>query len=144
MTDLTVNVSKTITAPIAKVFDAWLDPNTLAKFMLPMPGMANSQVENEPHEGGSFTIIMQVGDNKIPHTGKYIEIDRPRKLVFTWESPESVDDSTVTLNFTEQNDDQTKIELSHVKFIDEQRRSNHEGGWGNILAALSQVFTSNQ
>jgi uncharacterized protein YndB with AHSA1/START domain len=144
MTDLTVNVSKTIAAPITKVFDAWLDPNTLAKFMLPMPGMANSQVENEAHEGGAFTIIMQAGDKKVPHTGKYIEIDRPKKLVFTWESPESVDDSIVTLDFTELNDNQTNIELSHVKFIDEQRRSNHEGGWGNILNALSQLFGSNQ
>ena len=49
MSDLTVNVSKTIEASITKVFDAWLDPNTLAKFILPMPGMENSQVENEAH-----------------------------------------------------------------------------------------------
>ena len=139
MTDLTVNVSKIIEAPITKVFDAWLDPNTLAKFMLPMPGMEDSQVENEPHEGGAFTIIMQVGDNKIPHTGKYLVIDRPEKLVFTWESPESVDDSVVTLNLTKLSDNKTNIELTHVKFIDEKRRSNHEGGWGNIINKLNEV-----
>ena len=139
MTDLTVNVSKIIEAPITKVFDAWLDPNTLAKFMLPMPGMEDSQVENEPHERGAFTIIMQVGDNKIPHTGKYLEIDRPKKLAFTWESPESVDDSVVTLNLTKLSDNKTNIELIHVKFIDEKRRSNHEGGWGNIINKLNEV-----
>ncbi len=142
MTDLTVNVSKTIDAPITKVFDAWLDPNTLAKFILPMPGMENSQVENEAREGGIFRIIMQVGDSKVPHTGKYIEIDRPRKLAFTWESPESVDDSIVTLNFTKLSDNQTNIELTHVRFIDEKRRSNHEGGWGNILDKLNEVINS--
>jgi uncharacterized protein YndB with AHSA1/START domain len=142
MTELTVNVSKIIEAPITKVFDAWLDPATLARFILPMPGMENSQVENEAHEGGAFTIIMQVGDSKIPHTGKYIEIDRPRKLVFTWESPESVDDSMVTLNFTELSGGKTSIELTHVKFIDEKRRSNHEGGWGNILSKLNEIINS--
>lgn len=142
MTDLTVNISKTIAAPITKVFDAWLDPITLAKFMLPMPGMERSQVENEAREGGSFTIVMQVGDNKIPHTGKYLEIDRPKKLAFTWESPESADDSVVTLNLTELSDGKTNIELTHVKFIDEKRRSNHEGGWGNILSALNEVVNS--
>ncbi len=144
MTELTVNVSKTIKAPITKVFDAWLDPDTLAKFMLPMPGMENSQVKNEAHEGGLFTITMHVGTNKVPHTGKYIEIDRPKKLVFTWESPESIDGSIVTLNFTELNENQTKVELSHVKFIDEQRRSNHESGWENILNTLFQMFGSSQ
>ncbi|MEE9493280.1 MAG: SRPBCC domain-containing protein [Gammaproteobacteria bacterium] len=142
MTDLTVNVSKTIEAPITKVFDAWLDSDTLAKFILPMPGMENSQVENEAHEGGAFTIIMQVGESKIPHTGKYLEIDRPRKLVFTWESPESIDNSIVTLIFTRLSDSQTKIELTHVRFIDEERRSNHEGGWGNILSKLDEVLNS--
>jgi len=69
MNDLTVNISKIIEAPITRVFDAWLDPSALARFILPMPGMENSQVENEPHVGGAFTIIMQVGDSKIPHTG---------------------------------------------------------------------------
>lgn len=142
MTDLTVNISKIIEAPITKIFDAWLNPSTLAKFILPMPGMENAQVENEAYEGGEFTIIMQVGDNKIPHTGKYIEIDRPRKLAFTWESPESVDDSIVTLNLTELDDGKTNIELTHVKFIDEKRRSNHEGGWGNILSKLNEVISS--
>ncbi len=142
MTDLTVNVSKIIEAPISKVFDAWLEPDTLAKFMLPMPGMENSQVKNEAREGGTFTIIMQVGENKVSHTGRYIEIDRPRKLAFTWESPESVDDSIVTLIFTKLSDSKTNVELTHVKFIDEQRRSNHEGGWGNILGKLNTVIIS--
>ncbi len=139
MNDLTVNISKIIEAPITKVFDAWLDPSILAKFILPMPGMENPQVKNEAHVGGEFTITMQVGDSKIPHTGKYLEIDRPKKLSFTWESPESVDDSVVTLNLTELPDGKTNIELTHVKFIDEERRSNHEGGWGNILDKLDEV-----
>lgn len=142
MSDLTVNVSKVINAPATKVFDAWLDPVTLARFMLPMPGMACPSVENDAREGGAFTIVMQVGENKIPHTGHYLEIDRANKLVFTWSSPESVDDSTVTLVFTEQDDGTTHVELTHVKFIDEQRRANHEGGWGNILLALDEAIAA--
>ena len=142
MTELTVNVSKIIDAPITAVFDAWLDPSALAKFMQPMPGMDDSVVKNEAHEGGAFTIVMQVGENKIPHTGKYLKIDRPQKLAFTWESPESIDDSVVTLHFTELEDGKTNIELIHEKFIDEKRRSNHEGGWGNILSKLQEVMSA--
>lgn len=142
MTDLTVNVSKKIAAPVTKVFDAWLDPSTLAKFMLPMPGMEMPQVENDAQVGGTFTIVMHVGDNKVPHTGKYLEIDRPKKLAFTWESPESLHDSIVTINFTELSDGGTNIELAHVKFIDENRRSNHELGWSNIVSKLNEVIIS--
>jgi uncharacterized protein YndB with AHSA1/START domain len=136
MTDLIVNISKTIQAPIEKVFDAWLNPEMLSQFILPMKGMPHPQTENDPREGGSFRIIMVVGDEKIPHTGTYLTINRPHELVFTWESPFSIEGSTVALQFFALDDNQTSLELTHRKFIDEQARSNHEGGWGNILDAL--------
>ena len=136
MTDLTVTLNKTIHAPIGKVFDAWLDPDMLSRFILPAPGMPNPEVETEAREGGQFSIVMSVGDDKIPHTGSYLVVDRPARLQFTWESPFSPSGSTVTLNFSEIDASTTAIELIHVKFYDEEARSNHEGGWGNILDQL--------
>lgn len=141
MTDLTVNVTKIIDAPIENVFDAWLSPETLPQFILPMPGMPQPQVEIDAREGGEFTIMMQVGDDKIPHAGKYLEIDRPNKLVFTWESPFSADGSTVTLSFKSLDGNKTNVDLSQVKFIDEESRNNHEGGWSNILDSLNSVLS---
>jgi len=141
MTDLTVNVKKIIHAPIERVFDAWLNPKMLSLFMMPMPGMPESDVENDVREGGSFTITMHAGNDELPHTGKYLEINRPDKLVFTWVSHCSADNSIVTLNFTKIDGNKTNISLSHVKFIDEKTRSDHEGGWGNILEKLNGVMS---
>ena len=140
MTDLTVNVMKTIHAPIEKVFDAWLNPKMLSQFILPMPGMPQPETETDAREGGSFTIIMHVGDDKIPHTGKYLEITRPTKLVFTWESPFSIDGSIVTLLFSEVSENKTSVDLTHIKFNDEESRADHEGGWGNILESLNELL----
>lgn len=140
MSDLTVTVNKTIHSHIETVFDAWLDPKMLAQFIMPMPGMPSPETETDAREGGNFTIIMQVGDNKIPHTGKYLEIKRPDKLVFTWVSPFTADNSTVTLTFVELANKQTQVELTHVRFPDEESRSNHEGGWSNILDKLDDVL----
>lgn len=140
MTDLTVNIKKTINAPIEKVFDAWLDPAMLTRFILPMPGMPQPEVETDPREGGRFSIVMQVGDDKIPHTGSYLSLERPSRLVFSWESPYSADDSKVTLDFTEIDAATTSVELTHVKFLHEEARSDHEGGWGNILDQLDEVI----
>ena len=139
MTDLTVQLNKTINAPIEKVFDAWLDPEMLTRFILPAPGMAPPEVESDAREGGRFTIVMHVGDDKIPHSGSYLVVDRPRQLKFTWESPFSTDDSTVTLNFSALDDGSTNVELIHVKFADEEARGNHEGGWMKILDKLAEV-----
>ncbi len=140
MTDLSVNVSKTIQAPIESVFDAWLNPSILSKFILPAPGMPEPQVELDAKEGGSFTILMQVGQEKIAHTGQYLELSRPTKLVFSWNSPFSADGSTVILNFTAIDEETTLVELNQVKFLDEQARTNHENGWGIILSKLEGLF----
>ncbi len=91
MTELTVNVTKTINAPIEKIFDAWLNPAMLAQFILPMPGMPQPEVENDAREGGNFSIVMAVGDDKIPHTGTYLTIKRPTELTVSWLSPFSTD-----------------------------------------------------
>ena len=141
MTDLTVIIEKIINAPIEKVFDAWLNSKMLSKFMKGMPDKTDTDVEIDAREGGHFTFVMHVGDEKIPHTGKYMEISRPDKLVFTWKSQYSVvDSSTVTLNFTKMDDNKTNIALSHVRFIDEEARSGHEEGWSNILDKLSEIM----
>ena len=31
----------------------------------------------DPRVEGRFEILMRVGDNEVPHTGSYLEIDRP-------------------------------------------------------------------
>lgn len=81
---------------------------------------------------------MKAGDNEIPHSGTYKEISPHSRLVFTWESPFSVPDSTVTIDLVEANGG-TDVTLTHVKFPDEENRNNHEGGWAAILANLDQI-----
>ena len=139
MSDLTVKLKRTINAPIGNVFDAWLDAKKLSKFMMPMPGMPEPKTEADGREGGGFTIMMQVGDQEIPHKGTYLEVSRPDKLVFTWESPFSTDGSTVTILFHAIDDKSTEIDFTHVKFIDEETRSNHELGWGTIVDNLAEL-----
>jgi uncharacterized protein YndB with AHSA1/START domain len=82
---------------------------------------------------------MLAGDKEIPHSGEYRIIERYSLIVFTWEPPFSVDGSTVTLNLNEVGG-VTKVELDHVRFPDEESRSNHQGGWTAILNCLDQVL----
>ena len=140
MTDLTVSLSKTIHAPIEKVFDAWLDPAMLSRFILPAANMPQPEVTTDPREGGRFEIIMHVGDDKLPHTGTYLVLKRPTQLVFSWESGYSPDDSTVSLDFTAVDATTTRVELTHVKFLHEEARSDHEGGWTLILEHLAAQY----
>ena len=140
MTDLTVTLEKTIHAPIERVYDAWLDPGMLTRFILPASGMPNPEVENDPREGGRFTIVMHVGDERIPHGGTYLALDRPNRIEFSWESPYSTDDSVVTLAFASIDANTTAVALTHVRFINDEARANHAAGWSKILDELEALL----
>ena len=140
MTELSLNVSRTIDATPEALFNAWLNPKMVARFMAPGPDMTVPHVANDPVVGGRFDIIMKAGDQELPHAGTYKEIDPHSRLVFTWESPMSIDGSTVTLTFKSVNGG-TEVNLHHVKFQNEEMRGNHEGGWIAILGKLETAVT---
>lgn len=141
MTDLNLTVERTINAPQADVFNAWLNPEMLRKFMTPGPGMTVPKASNDPKEGGQFEIVMQAGENQIPHSGTYREISPHDRIVFTWISPYSVEDSTVTLQFKPV-ETGTHVTLTHIRFADEESRDNHKGGWTGILDTLDAKLNS--
>ena len=138
MTDLTLTVSRTISAARERVFQAWLDPEMLARFMIPGKGMSVPKAKTDPREGGRFELVMRAGENDIPHAGTYQEITPHDRIVFGWESPFSADDSTVTLEFSDDGAG-TLVTLTHVRFVSEESRDNHAGGWTSILASLDEV-----
>ena len=137
--DLTLTVTRTINAPPETVFDAWLNPEMLMRFMCPGPGMTTPSASADPQVGGRFDLIMKNGVDEMPHGGVYREIDRPNRLVFSWESPFNAEGSTVTLNFKPSSDG-THLTLTHIRFVDQQSRDNHQSGWTAIFAKLDEVL----
>lgn len=138
-TELSIACDRFIPAPAEKLFDAWLDPDMLARFMRPGENMSVPKAETDPKVGGRFLIVMRVGDQDLPHAGTYKTIDRPKRLAFTWESPMSpIDGSTVTVDF-DPADGGTNVRLTHVRFPNEESRANHEAGWGRILTTLADT-----
>ena len=138
-TELHLACDRFIAAPPEKLFDAWLDPDMLARFMRPGENMSVPKVNTDPKVGGRFLIVMRVGDQDLPHEGTYKTIDRPNRLAFTWESPMSpIEGSTVTVDF-DAAEGGTNVRLTHVRFPSEESRSNHEAGWGRILATLADT-----
>ena len=138
MSELSLTVQKRIPAPASRVYNAWLDPKMLAKFMLAAPDMTIPDATTDPRKGGRFNILMRMGANDLPHGGTYLDLQPHSRIVFTWESPYSVDGSTVTLDFVPDGDG-TMVTLTHQRFATENSRDNHKAGWTAILANLAKV-----
>ena len=141
-TILAVRVQRTLSATPERVFDAWLDPEALAQFMRPGDKMGCDAV-NDPRVGGKFSITMLGDGGSIyPHSGEYIALDRPRKLVFTWHSKATAMAKTeVTVDLKPMPGGKTELTLTHVG-IPQDEMENHNGGWTAILALLDGVLKS--
>ncbi len=138
-TELQMECTRFIAASPEKLFDAWLDPEMLTRFMLPGDNMSVPEASTDPKVGGRFLVMMRAGDQDLPHAGTYKTIDRPNRLAFTWESPMSpIEDSTVTIDF-DKADGGTNVRLTHVRFPSEESRDNHKAGWGRILDTLADA-----
>jgi len=138
MSELDLTVTRTIAAPRETVFNAWLSPAALAKFMrTPAGGSMDSQVSTDPVKGGRFSIVMVTPEREIPHGGTYLDISPYSHLAFTWESPFSDDDSVVTIDLAEPAPGQTEITLRQVKFRSEEARDGHIRGWTSLLGYLN-------
>lgn len=137
--DLELTCTRTIAAPPEALYDAWLDAEHLARFMYPASFVTTVEASNDPKVGGRFDVMMRTSEQDIPHWGIYQSLDRPNRIVFTWNSPFTTDeDSTVTLDFRPVGTG-TEVTLHHIRFPSEDSRDSHKMGWTDILAKLDEV-----
>ena len=138
----TVTVKRWIAAPAQQIFDAWLDPASLAEWMRPCSAMdKRSDVKVDAREGGAFEIVMHVPSGPVRHTGVYQTIDAPRRLVFTWNSPHAgQNDSLVTVEF-KPDGNVTEVVLTHER-LPESAVKGRTGGWTDILENLAKRISA--
>src|SRR6266566_5878434 len=100
--DLSLHLEKVLCSSPEEGFDACIDPAKLAEWWGPA-GFTSPSLELDLREGGSYRIRMQPPEGEAFHLrGEFREIDRPRRLVYTfvWEETNPEDQETlVTLSF---------------------------------------------
>jgi uncharacterized protein YndB with AHSA1/START domain len=124
-----VEVEVWIDASPEVVFPFLTDPDRLLRWI----GIA---AQIEPNPGGIFRVGM---NGKDVARGTYLEVDPPRRVVFTWGwegdghgvPPGS---TTVTIDLTSENGG-TKLRLRHTGLRGENR-NRHAKGWGHYAARL--------
>src|SRR5271169_3535782 len=90
----TIIITRRFDFSIERVFDAWLDPAKARKFLFATPGAEMVRVDIDARVGGSFNITRRDGEDDVEHIGTYLEIDRPRRIVFTFGVPKYSDQMT--------------------------------------------------
>ena len=142
-----VVVKRVVHATREAVFEAWTNPKLMEQWLYPGAGRATSVVDLRV--GGRYDHDMQFdrpdnsceskgqtadGKYSYPHHGEYLEIARPERLVFTWNSP-SVSNTRVTVELREV-DDGTEVKITHELLDSEAARAGHTQGWMGCLDNL--------
>ncbi len=135
----TIQVTRTLTFPPERVFDAWLDPAIACRFLFASPSGEIVRVELDPRVGGNFVIVRRDDGVDIEHVGEYLAIERPRRLVFTFGVPKfSAQFTTVTIEIAPTAGGCT-LTLTHEGVLPEWAERTQEG-WGMILAGLDEAI----
>lgn len=141
-----LRLSRTIRADPDTLFRAWTNPQALRHWWrMEGEGWAFAGASIDLRVGGEYRLGMIGPDGrKYTAVGEYREIERPTRLVFTWdwERPtDRVGETLVTVEFKPAGTDMTEVVLTHERFADPARIAGHERGWAQLLTLLSHFIT---
>lgn len=138
MADFTV--TKRFRHPPERVFDAWLDPAVAGRFLFATPTGEMIRAEADARVGGTFVFVDRRPDmGDVLHAGEYLEIDRPRRLVFTFAVPQyDPNPARVEVEFAPTADG-CEVRLTQRDTPDEWAERSTQG-WTMILGALEAVL----
>ncbi len=117
-------------APPAAVFRYLTEPDRYVRWQ-------GVKAELDPRPGGVFRVWM---DADTVARGKFVEVDAPRRVVFTWgwEGHDRVPPGSTTVELTlEEDGDSTILSLRHSGLPDEESAALHEEGWALYVPRLA-------
>jgi len=82
-----LTIERSLAAPTERVFDAWLDPQVARAFLFATPAGEMVRARVDPRVGGDFLFVDRRPEGDAEHHGRFVTIDRPRRLVFLFRGP---------------------------------------------------------
>jgi uncharacterized protein YndB with AHSA1/START domain len=139
-----LRLERTFGADSETVFDAWLRPEVLRLWWPAGAGWKTPVAEVDPRPGGRLRLVMRSPEGEeFGGSGRYVEIARPRRLVFTWSwdgHAAHEGEQLVEVEFHDQGDGTTAVVLTNSGLADEESRRAHREGWQASFDNLDRVL----
>ena len=131
--------------PPQRVYDAILSPEMIGRFMFG-PLLREEtilHIRNDARVGGAFSYKVRRGDVEVDHIGEYLELNPPKRIVFTWAiagQSDKGEPSVVAIDITP-TPEGCSLRLAHempeewADFIDRSRQA-----WEKMLGVLATLL----
>jgi uncharacterized protein YndB with AHSA1/START domain len=125
-----VRIERTFDAPAEDVFDAWTSPDVIERWFIPGRDWKKPSAEVDLRVGGTIRVVMRDPSGApVEAGGEYTEIDRPRRLAFTWTVDDDLSNQQlIEIEFTER-DGATTVLFVNSNISQEERRDQQYEGW---------------
>jgi uncharacterized protein YndB with AHSA1/START domain len=138
----TVQVQRRFDVPPWAVFDALVDPAKVRTWIA-APNLTDESVriDLKARVGRAFCFIVGRGAAEVTHSGEYLEVDRPERLVFTWVVSSVSKETTlvrIDLKPVASAWGGTDLVLSHERVLPSDL-ARTEARWSDILEAIATI-----
>jgi uncharacterized protein YndB with AHSA1/START domain len=136
-----LTLRRRIAASPEKIFEAWTNKLTIARWWGCPETRSVPVVEIDVRVGGTFRVALRTEDGAthVMH-GTYREVVPARRLVFTWHQAMFGDAESVVTVSLRPDGDGTWLTLTHEQFADDSMRDAHAYGWTGSLDRLVAQF----
>ncbi|EJL33268.1 hypothetical protein PMI01_02231 [Caulobacter sp. AP07] len=138
-----LTLTRLFAAPRAMVFNAFLDPVPMLRWLGP-PHYPATFFETDPRVGGRWRACLtgkEHGD-KVWQSGVYREISPPERLVYTfgWDQADGTrtQDTVITVTFAD-HDGKTLMTFTQAAFATSDACENHRMGWNGSFDRLEAL-----
>lgn len=141
----TLTIKRTFDAPIELVWEAWTQPEHVAKWWGPK-GMAINVVEHNFKAGGKWKYVMPMPDGgEFISEGEYSEIVKFQKIVTSANFRPMTEGVEIRVLF-EKSGEQTNFVFSVVhpteEYCKQQEKMGFYNGWGSALSRMEALLSN--
>jgi uncharacterized protein YndB with AHSA1/START domain len=139
-------VARTIDGPAHLVFDAWTTPELLKRWWVPKSvPVTLLSCELDVRVGGTYRFVFQVDPTTtMAFFGRYLEVSRPSRLV--WTNEEGEGDAVVTTVTFDEDQGRTRLVVHDLypskDALDDAIASGSTAGWAEMLDQLDELLAS--
>ncbi|MBW4037600.1 MAG: SRPBCC domain-containing protein [Acidobacteria bacterium] len=136
---MTVILERKFATDGANLYDAILDPKIASRFVFPERVGEVARAESDARVGGTYTVVEMKDGKEVAHTGEYLELVRPSRIVATFAMPTyGVERSTVGIDIAPAGEG-CRLRLTH-EGVPEANAEEIKARWEELLESAERVL----